>query len=145
MTIKFYKNLSEKNHLDKNITQQGSDVTGTLRENCSIIDPIIKIEAFTSFDITSCNYAYIAEFGRYYFINNITCVGNLFELSMHVDVLSTYKEVIRENSAIVSRQEKHYNLYLQDGNMKQYAFPHIQIEQFPSGFSNLSLILSVAG
>ena len=64
---------------------------------------------------------------------------------MHVDVLSTYKDTIRNNSAIVSRQQNKYNLYLQDGNMKQYAFPHIQVAQFPSGFSSFNLILSVSG
>lgn len=145
MTIKFYKNLSEKNHLDKDITQMGTDVTGTLREECSIVDPVIKIESFTSFDLTQCNYAYITEFGRYYFINNIVLKGNLYELHMHVDVLSTYKDVIRSNSGVVSRQQKKYNLYLQDGNFKTYAFPHIQVIQFPSGFSSFNFVLSVAG
>lgn len=145
MTIKFYKNLSEKNHLDKNITQQGSDVTGTLRADCSVIDPVIAIEEFTSFDLATCNYAYITEFGRYYFINNIVCKGNLYEIHMHVDVLSTYKEEIRQNQAVVSRQQSKYNLYLQDGVFKTYAFPHIQVAQFPSGFSSFNLILSVAG
>lgn len=145
MTIKFYKNLSEKNHLDKNITQMGSDVTGTLRENCSVINPVIKIESYTDFDLTKCNYAYITEFGRYYFINNITCVGNLFELEMHVDVLSTYKAEIRSNSAVISRQQHKYNLYLQDGNFKTTAFPHMQVIQFPAGFTDFNLIFSVAG
>lgn len=145
MTIRFYKNYSEKNHLDKDITQMGDDISGTLRDDCSIINPVIKIEAFTGFDITSCNYAYIVEFNRYYFINNIRCIGKLFELDMHVDVLSTYKDEIRANKAVVSRQEKRYNLYLQDGNFKTYAFPHMQVEQFPSGFDAFNLILSVSG
>lgn len=145
MTIKFYKNLSEKNHLDKDIHQQGSDVTGTLREECSVIDPVIKIESFTSFDLTTCNYAYITEFERYYFINNIVLKGNLFEVHMHVDVLSTYKDVIRSNSAVISRQEKQYNLYLRDGAMKTYANPHIQVSQFPNGFTDYNFIFSVAG
>ena len=145
MTIKFYKNLSEKNHLDKDITQMGTDVTGTLREECSVIDPVIKIESFTSFDFTQCNYAYITEFGRYYFINNIVLKGNLYEVHMHVDVLSTYKDVIRANSAVVARQQYKYNLYLQDGNFKTEAFPHMQVIQFPGGFSGFNFIFSVAG
>ncbi|MBO7735149.1 MAG: hypothetical protein J6S67_21475 [Methanobrevibacter sp.] len=145
MIIKLYKNLSEKNHLDKDITQLGPDVIGTLRDGCSIIDPIIKVENAVNNHLTECNYAYIPEFGRYYFINNITCKGNLFEIQMHVDVLSTYKEVIRNNTAVVSRQQNNYNLYLQDGNFKTNAFPHMQIIQFPEGFSSFNFILSVAG
>lgn len=143
MTIRLYKNMSEKNHVDKDITQIGEDVTGTLRADCSIIDPVVRLER--AVDLTECNYAYIPEFGRYYFINNIILKNKLYELHMHVDVLSTYKETIRANSAVVSRQEYKYNLYLQDGNFKTKAFPHYQIIQFPGGFSGYNFIFSVAG
>lgn len=145
MTLKLYTNTTEKNHLDKNITQQGNDLTGTLRSECSITDPVISIEAFTNFDITTCNYAFITEFNRYYFINNIVLKGNLYELQMHVDVLSTYKDIIRNNQAIISRQANQYNLYLTDGAIKTHAFPHMQVATFPGGFTDFNLILSVAG
>ena len=143
MTIKLYKNLSEKNHLDKDIDQIGADVTGNLRSDCSIIDPVVLLER--DIDLTNCNYAYIEEFGRYYFINNVVIKGKLYEIRMHVDVLSTYKDDIRSNSAVISRQEKQYNLYLKDGAMKTYANPHIQVSQFPNGFTNYNFIFSVAG
>lgn len=145
MTIKLYKNLSDKIVLDKNITQLGSDITGTLREGCSIIDPIIKLESTVGANLTTCNYAYITEFGRYYYVNNIKCVGKLFELQMHVDVLKTYASGIRSNSAVIARQERKYNLYLQDGVFKTYSQPHIQVAQFPNGFSDFNFIFSVAG
>ena len=144
MTIKLYNNLSDKLVVDKNITQNGSDVTGTLRENCSIIDPVIKMSAIGTSLLTS-NYAYITEFGRYYYITNIVCVGDLFEVHMHVDVLMSFKGDIRNNSAVISRQEKAYNLYLQDGVFKTYSQPHMQIVQFPSGFTDFEFIFSVAG
>ena len=143
MTIKLYKNLTDKNHLDKDITQIGPDITGHLRNDCSIVDPIVLLEL--NVDLTNCNYAYITEFGRYYFINNIVIKGKLYEVKMHVDVLSTYKDVIRSNTAIVSRQANNYNLYLQDGVIKTYANPHIQVAQFPSGFTDFNFIFSVAG
>lgn len=145
MTIKLYKNLSDKVVVDKDITQVGSDITGTLREGCSVIDPVIKFESTVGSHLTDCNYAYITEFGRYYYINNIVCVGNLFECHMHVDVLMTYKTGIRSNSAVISRQENSYNLYLQDGVFKTYSQPHIQVAQFPNGFSDFEFIFSVAG
>ena len=145
MTIKFYNNLSDKLVVDKNITQIGNDMTGTLRENCSIIDPVIKVEGIVGTNITTCNYAYIAEFARYYYITNIVCVGNLFEVHMHVDVLMSFRGDIRSNYAVVARQEKQYNLYLQDGVFKEQANPHYEIKQFPSGFTSFNFILAVAG
>lgn len=145
MTLKLYTNTSDRNHLDKVITQQGSDISGTLREDCSIVDPVIKIESITNFNLASCNYAYISEFGRYYYITNIVCTGKLYELHMHVDVLMSFKSQIRGNSAVISRNQGVYNLYLQDGVFKTEAFPHYQIMKFPSGFSGYHYIFSVAG
>ena len=144
MTIKLYNNLSDKIVVDKNITQKGSDVTGTLREDCSIIDPVIKMSAIGTYLLES-NYAYITEFGRYYYITNIVCVGDLFEVQMHVDVLMSFKSGIRSNNAVVSRQEKQYNLYLQDGVFKEQANPHYEIKKFPSGFTSFNFILAVSG
>ena len=141
MTIQLYTNYSDKIVVDKTITQVGSDITGTLRENCSIIDPIIKMET----NPIGANYAYISEFGRYYYINNIVCVGKLFEVQMHVDVLMSFKSGIRSNNAVVSRQEKMYNLYLQDGVFKEQANPHYEIKKFPSGFTSFNFILAVSG
>ena len=77
MTLKLYKNYSDKIVVDKSITQIGQDISGTLREDCSIIDPVIAIEGLSDLSV---NYAYITEFGRYYYINNIVCRGKLFEL-----------------------------------------------------------------
>lgn len=145
MTIELYTNISDKVVVDKNITKIGSDVTGTLREDCSIVDPVIKFEGTVGTNLTSCNYAYIKEFGRYYYITNIVCTGKLFECHMHVDVLKTYAAGIRSNSAVVSRQENAYNLYLQDGVFKTYSQPHIQVAQFPNGFTDFEFIFSVAG
>ena len=144
MTIKLYNNLSDKIVVDKNITQQGSDVTGTLRENCSIIDPVIKMSAIGTY-LLSSNYAYISEFGRYYYITNIVCVGDLFEVHMHVDVLMSFRGDIRSNNAVISRQERNYNLYLQDGVFKTYSQPHYEIKQFGTGFTDFQFVFCVAG
>ena len=142
MTIKLYNNYSDNNVLDKSITQVGSDITGTLREDCSVINPVIAIEGLTDLTV---NYAYITEFGRYYFINNIVCKGKLYELQMHVDVLKTYASGIRGNNAVIARQQNEYNLYLQDGVFKTEAIPHYEIRKFPSGFSGYEFVLCVAG
>lgn len=142
MTLRLYKNKSDKNVVSKTITQSGSDILGTLREDCSIINPVISIQGLTDLKV---NYAYIPEFGRYYYINNIVCKGKLYELHMHVDVLMSFGTEILDNTAVISRQQSMYNLYLQDGVFKTYADNHYQIKQFPSGFNTQQFIFSVAG
>lgn len=144
MDITLQINNSEKNRLDKSITDIVT-LSGTLRDQTSIINPVIVIEGDLS-SFVNCNYMTISAFNRSYFINNITSINNnLFEISAHVDVLSTYKSQIRENSAIIARQEKKWNLYLNDGVFKTYQNPYIVTKAFPSGFTEQHFIFSVAG
>ena len=144
MTINFYVNKSEKNRLDKTLVS-AFDLNGELKEDCSIIDPVIKVVADVS-SMASVNYMYIASFGRYYFINNVISINNeICEVHAHVDVLSTYKDEIRAQRAVVSRQEKKWNLYLNDGVFKTYQNPYIITKAFSSGFTSQHFVLSIAG
>ena len=144
MNLVLQVNNSEKNRLDKSITDITS-LTGTLRDETSVIDPVIIIEGYLS-SYVNCNYMNISDFNRSYFVNNIRSIRNdLFEISAHVDVLSTYKSQIRQNSAIIARQEKKWNLYLNDGVFKTYQNPFIVTKAFPSGFTEQHFIFSVAG
>lgn len=143
MNIKFYTNLSEKNAMNKNITLL-DDFTGTLREESSIIDPVITFTSLSN--LSGCNYAYIPEFGRYYFVDNITCLrNNYYQVSMHVDVLMTYKDQILANNAIIERNESQFDLKINDGLFKTQQNPRIAQFEFPSGFTNWDFVLAIAG
>lgn len=144
MTINLFQNNSDANVVSKSLTAKGT-VTGTLREGCSIIDPVIKIEGISGSDLPYLNYLEIVEFGRYYYIRDIVLVGKLFECHCHIDVLETYKDQIKPLPAIIARNSEQYNLYLQDGLIKEYANPHIQIKQFPGAFTDYEYIFSVCG
>ena len=143
-SIILYKNTSDKNHMSKSLTSLVT-LTGTLREDCSVINPVIAVEGLTDVQLRTANYCYIAAFGRFYYINNIICKGKLFELQMHVDVLQTYKSGILSNKAVIARQQTLSNLYLQDGVFKTNADPHYQVKQFPNGFNTQQFIFCVAG
>ena len=111
MEIILYKNLSENNKMTKNLTQL-SILLGTLKESCSVTNPVILVE---SPSFITANYAYIHDFGRYYFIKEVVCESTtLWRISMHCDVLSSFKNEINECEATINRQEYAYNLYLPD-------------------------------
>lgn len=142
MTITLYNNTSPSNFVNKSITVV-STLTGTLRNPTSVTDPVITIERS---DPTGFNYARVEEFGRYYFITGISSESNaLISISLHVDVLMTYKEGIRNMYAIIRRQENKYNLYLDDGIFKGYQNTKHKVIQFPYGFTEYSYILALAG
>lgn len=143
-SISLMRNSSPKEQLDKNLSTLAS-VSGTLKESTSIINPVIKIQCDVS-DFANCNYMYIPEFDRFYFVTDITSISDtIAEFSGHVDVLTTYKDQIRSNSAIVRRQENSWNLYLNDGSFKVYQNPMVLTKSFPNGFTAHEFVLAVAG
>lgn len=142
--IVLQKNNSENNRVIKSVDAILT-VSGVLKEETSIIDPVIKIECDLA-SVTGCNYLSIPAFGRSYFVNNIRSIRNgLVEFACHVDVLSSFASQIRSNSAIVKRQENSWNLYLNDGTFKVYQNPNVLTKAFPSGFTTQEFVLAIAG
>ena len=142
--ITLQKMTSEKYAVTKS-TSDIKTVSGVLKDTTSIIDPVIMIEIDLA-DVTDCNYLSIPKFGRKYFVNNIRSVRNgLVEFTCHVDVLSSWASELKTNSAIVRRNEKKWNLYLNDGTFKIYQNPNVLTKAFPSGFTTQEFVLAVAG
>ena len=74
-----------------------------LKEPSSITDPRLILVYNKSY--LSCNYLYIKDFNRYYFINNINVLpGGCLEINAHVDVLYTYSQQILNSGAFVERK-----------------------------------------
>ena len=98
----------------------GTDYYCVLKQPTSIINPTLEISAS---DITAYNYAYISAFGRYYFMKDITSVANnLWQITLEVDPMATYKTQIGGSTQYVLRSASNYdgdivdNLYPTKGN-----------------------------
>ena len=110
---------SEKRALDKTFNAVKS-LSGTLRNQSNVVNPSIEVDCPVG-AIATCNYMTIPEFGRKYYITDMTALGeNLTLVSGHVDVLATYASSIRLNRSIVSRSatQGNWNLYLNDPMLK---------------------------
>lgn len=131
MNITFYKTNNDKRDVSKTLTN-AYQMTGTMRDACSIINPTFTIESIPS--ITTYNYCYIPDFGRYYFIKEITCVSDvLYEIKLDIDVLMSYKTQIKSLTAVIERQEGKYNMYLADGEYKKFEYDTIGTFTFSGG------------
>ena len=136
--------LSEVKAVDKTI-ELITTQTGFLRNSSSVINPVIKFSNIEQY-IGSVNYAYIEEFGRYYFITNTETISTgIWVLSFHVDVLYTYRDAIRANYGIVYRNQNQYDLLLNDGLFQTQQNPRIGTYSFPSGFTTTDFVLAIAG
>lgn len=99
MEITLYVNNSERQAINKTLTS-ALTLTGSLRSESSVINPSFIIETQNP---SGYNYCYISEFGRYYFITDITSVRtNLWRIECSVDVLMSFKSSILDLDVIVS-------------------------------------------
>ena len=93
-----------KAHNSTEVLTGGNQVNGVLKEDCSIVNPVVKLRQDSiSPNISQYSYAYIAEFGRYYFVTDKIFVGGLWELHMHCDVLATWRSTIGSSSQYLMR------------------------------------------
>ena len=111
--IHTYKSSAEQNRVDKtNFLTADMIISGVLREASSLIHPSIT---FTSDIIPTFNYVYIPIFNRYYYVTDITSIKNkLWQMSLTVDVLMTYKEALLACTGYIDRNENEYNGLIPD-------------------------------
>lgn len=142
-SIQLMNNQEELNKINKNPSSV-TTLTGELREESSIIDPVIIVEYDGT--LTNVNYMYIPEFHRYYFITQINSVRTkLWRVCGHCDVLKTYAQGILGCDCVVARNQNNFNLYLNDAYFKVYSNPRVQILNFPQKFSGESYVLVMKG
>lgn len=103
MIITLYNQTKAHNSTER-ITTDGQDINGVLKDESSIVNPVVKMrQSSISNNITQYSYAYIPEFGRYYFITDKRFVDGLWELHMHCDVLATWRSQIGSSSQYIMR------------------------------------------
>ena len=144
-TISLFKTASENNRVVKVLTDE-KQLSGELRNQTSVLNPTIRIESADN--ISTYNYAYISEFGRYYYITDIVSVRtNCWVVSLRCDVLMSYKDEIQSMNVILNNtQETGLSNYLASPNWVSSVKTKTDIKVFPSGLSEQGeFILITAG
>lgn len=144
-TISLFKTASENNRVVKTLTDE-KQLSGELRNQTSVLNPSIRIESADN--ISTYNYAYISEFGRYYYITDIVSVRtNCWIVSLKCDVLMSYKDEIHGLNVILNNtQETGLSNYLASPNWVNLVKTKTDIKVFPSGLSEQGeFILITAG
>lgn len=147
MNLTLYYNASERKVVGKNITARGS-VTGVFKGDASVLRPVFVLDS-NSLYLTNVNYLYCSETGRYYYIDDIELtIGGRMVLYCSVDVLQTYKTQIKNQTAIIKKQQNtnQSNIYFNDGSFVTDARDFYTVKTFSNGFNdNGEFILITAG
>ena len=147
LTVSFMKNLSPVIQLDKNLSG-GVSFSVALKEGTDLFRPtfILQTDAY----LGDYNYIDGLSFsGRLYFITDVRSIGNnRYEVDAKTDVLSTWKNYIRTNNAIINKQQyiEKSNKYLNDGSFISQVNEFNTSYNFNGGFNDSAeFILICAG
>lgn len=122
ITIQFASSFSKKDNSTKRPSGTVDwSVNGILIQPCSIMNPVIQLERLSP-DINPCIYTYaiIANFHRFYFVEDWVWVNGLWEVHLKEDVLATWKEVIGASSEYVLRTDSYTNF---NGEITDTMYP----------------------
>lgn len=88
------KENSTKKPIIEPVTPNLTVLSVVLKEESSIINPILKVYNTANFNPYQLNYCYISKFGRYYFVNDwIYNIGE-WECYLQIDALASFKTEI---------------------------------------------------
>ena len=141
MTVTYWNNFSKRKNSTKQPTT-GTDVTVKLKEDCSIINPVFESATMPA----TANYIYVSEWGRYYFVTNVTYISYTTKsFSCEVDVLASFKSQIGSTVAHIAYSSTGYDKYIVDSRIAtKPTFAYFDRQTASSGLSSQGVyILSV--
>lgn len=104
-----------------------------LKAPCNIIEPEIKIA--TQNDPAGYNYCYLPTFSRYYWVKNWTYADGLWNASLTVDTLASYRDQIGSSTEYVVRSSAQYDSSISDSLYPAKATVQSVTNAFQGGFA----------
>lgn len=97
MNVTFFKMPDDDRKINKTLSG-GVTLDCDIRADIDIYDPVLLIRAWDG------GYNYIQWNGRFYFITGVTYVArNTWEITTHIDVLMTYRDIILNADCLISQ------------------------------------------
>lgn len=125
--IKTFVYDGKPNEVNKTL-QENEEYTGVLNAPFNVLSPVIRFRTRTP---VTFNYVYIESLNRYYFVSEKRQDGDICTVHLRVDVLFTYKDIILNSSATLTKSENG-NKYLSNRSNVVDVRPNIRKLDFPN-------------
>jgi len=116
-TVELYT-FSKKLNSTARPSGSGSSYNCVLKDGCGIMSPVIKLDLGLTFSPDGFNYAYIPDFGRYYFVKEWFFLDRLWYCYLEEDTLATWRDNIGGQSFYILRAA-----YAHDGEVTDDMYP----------------------
>lgn len=142
MYIDTYINSSDKNTLNKDLTDVAKNVSVYLKEDTDQVEPTIILSNTVS---QSFNYCYISEFNRYYYVKSRTYSQQRYYVKLKSDPLMSRASNIEDLEVIAERSSSNFNLFQIDEEVPSTNKTLFFAQNFSGGFNGETYILAVTG
>lgn len=142
-----YENYSDENVVKKSVTPILSNVQIRYKEPLVIDKPVLTFDKPALWKkISSCNYFYLPDTKRFYFVTALTIEHGYVKIEGKTDVISSFWNYIIDKKCFINRQENVYSRYIVDNEYPVYATRDIDVINIPCDFlTGNSFILTVSG
>ena len=125
LTVKFWNfGKMENSTVQPSTTPLQTYTDILLKDDCSVVNPAIKLNVPMNTTVYNWNYCQIVEFSRYYFIADWIWSEGLWIAELEVDVLASFRDAIGTQSVYVLRSYQDSSLNtLFDGTIPDTTYP----------------------
>lgn len=149
MRATLYKNHSDERYLVKDLSSIGTYNNLVFKDDEDLVTPTFKVTDSNFSE--ECNYIYVQDLKRYYYVRSRRYSRQCLFLECQVDVLMSFRNEIHDMTGIISRNERLYNLYLNDDKMEMLNYPYYQtinmrcVEGNPFSMGTNQILLALVG
>lgn len=101
MTVNFWAFAKKSNSTARPSATPAQSLDCKLKDHSGVLRPVLEVAGISN--PSSLNYAQIPAYGRYYYVTDWTYYRGIWEASLQVDAMATYKLVIGSESKYVLR------------------------------------------
>ncbi len=149
--VQFYSCSNDRKKVKKTLGGAiGGEISCVLKENNSILEPSIRVQTSAlGENYARINYAYIPEFGRYYFVSSpIVETGQAVTYNLQVDPLMSYYAQLLNTKFEIARSEKEGNGYYIDTEralQNRKVVSYVVLGNIPQSQTGNKYAITVAG
>ena len=141
MNVTFYSATFNRKRVVKTLSS-GTTIFASVKDICDLHDPVLRLVHDASH--MSFNYAYIPDFGRYYFVDPPEIDGKEDIFYLHVDVLMSFANDIKASKGTATRSN-FYNRNIPDSMALELPQDHVQYRKLSEALTGETYIAIIGG
>lgn len=142
MNVTFYNAVFNRRRVVKTLPSGTLFSSVSIKDDCNVHDPIIRLTHDASH--MGYNYAYIPDFGRYYYVDPPEISGKEDIFYLHVDQLMSFSNDIKNSMGIATRSQ-YYNKNIADNMVVPLESEKIRYRKLSAAITGGTYVAIIGG